>query len=149
MKMAWHGMAWHGAIFQDENKLLAWVTEVLMGISGWICIRGSPELEAIRKIVGDTVTNTPNIAHHRADRDWNLHLLRREIVEIVHLVASKLQTSEFLVMPEEQDGANVQTIFFDAVHECFEGNCRDSGSVFLTSASRMRTYRFVDEGMHV
>jgi hypothetical protein len=97
-------------------------------------IRGSPGLEAMRLSVGDTITititNTPNGADHRADRDWNLYLHHREIVEIVHLVVPKPQTSEFLVLLEESGSASVQRIFFDVGHECLEGDCRGSGCVF-------------------
>jgi hypothetical protein len=60
-----------------------------------------------------------------------LQLHRREIVEIVHLVAPKPQTSEVLVMLEESGGASVQTIFFDAVTQCLERDCR--GSVCVLS----------------
>jgi hypothetical protein len=107
---------------QQKTKLnviiRCWMTSVVL--------RG---LEAMGRSVCDTITNAPKGAYYRADRDWNLYLHRRETLEIVHLVAPKPETSEFLVLLEEPRSASVQTIFFDVGHEDLEGDCRGSGCV--------------------
>jgi hypothetical protein len=81
------------------------------------------------KSMDNAITNAPKGTYHHANRDWNLHLHRREIVEVIYLMALKLQISEFVIMLEEASGESVQRILFDVRHEYFEGNCWGSGRI--------------------
>jgi hypothetical protein len=79
-------------------------------------------LEPMGESLGNAMTNAPKGTHHRANRDRNLLSCRREIVEVIYPLAPELHTWEFVIMLEEASGASVQTMLFNAGHECFEGN---------------------------